>query len=228
MTLCEPCGALGPPALTSDAPDAKKFPAIWLSGYSPEYSEYVPSLVDLTLQNGGDHIIPLRAFGWIDDCAVEAQLCAGRQAGLVHMRCPKNVQHSLALAEQIIGDDAPMTSPPDGLDAQDCAPVLAARFPQSHKACGESLRQRIVGIIPKAADPLISVAGRLGAFYPPAKAAKFRDTFVAHCHGANVSGRLSPLNCGLVRDCGIYLTSTTKLTRDSWSRSTNSTIVRLE
>jgi hypothetical protein len=92
---------------------------------------------------------------------------------------PKNVHHTLALAEQIIGDDAPMTSPPDGLGAHDRAPVLAAQFPQSRKACSEGLRQSIVGIVPEAADSPIGVWGRFAAARLSAKAAKFRDMIVA-------------------------------------------------
>lgn len=95
------------------------------------------------------------------------------------MRRPKNVHYPLALAEQIIGDDAPMATPPDGLGTHDCAPVLAAQFPQSRKACGKGLRQGIVGIVPKAADSPIGVWGRFGAPRLSAKAAKFRDRFVA-------------------------------------------------
>src|ERR1035441_5871195 len=47
-------------------------------------------------------------------------------------------------------------------------------------------------------------------------------------HGASASGRLCRLNCGLVRDRGIDLTSITRSTPDFRKRSANSTIVLVE
>ena len=95
------------------------------------------------------------------------------------MRRPKDVHHALAFAEQIICDDAPMAAPPDGLGAHDRAPMLAAQFSQLRKACGERLRQGIVGIVPKAPHPPIGVWGRFYASRLSSKTAKFRDMFIA-------------------------------------------------
>jgi hypothetical protein len=92
---------------------------------------------------------------------------------------PWIVHHTLALAEQIIRYDGPVAAPPHGLGAHDRAPILAAELPQSRKACGEGLRQSIVRIVPKAAHPPIGVRGQFGAARRSAKAAKFRDMFVA-------------------------------------------------
>ena len=120
-----------------------------------------------------------RTLGWIDDPAVSAYDGSRCQACLVDMRCPKNVHHTLALAQQVIGDDAPMAAPPDGLGAHDRAPILAAELLQSRKACGEGLRQSIIRIVSKTAHPPISVRGRFGAARLFAKAAKFRDMLIA-------------------------------------------------
>jgi len=72
-----------------------------------------------------------------------------------------------------------MTAPPDGLGAHDCTPVLVAQFPQSRKACSKALRQGIVGIVTKAAHPPIGIWGGFAATRLSAKAAKFRDVFIA-------------------------------------------------
>jgi hypothetical protein len=57
--------------------------------------------------------------------------------------------------------------------------MLAAELPQSRKACGEGLRQRIVRIVPKAAHQPISVRGRFAAARLSAMAAKFHDMLIA-------------------------------------------------
>lgn len=95
------------------------------------------------------------------------------------MRRPKDVHHTLAFAEQVIGDDAPVAAPPNGLGAHDRAPVLGAQDPQARKAYGEGLRQGIVGIVAKATNPPIGVWGRFSATRFSAKPTEFRDVFVA-------------------------------------------------
>ena len=121
----------------------------------------------------------LRTPGRIDDPAVAAYDGTRRQACLVDMRCSKDVHHALAFAEQVIGDDAPMAAPPDGLSARDRAPMLAAQFSQLRKACGERLRQGIVGIVPKAPHPPIDVRRRFYISRFSSKTAKRGDMFIA-------------------------------------------------
>ena len=121
----------------------------------------------------------------------------------------------------------PVAAP--SLGAHDRAAVLAAQFSQLRKACGERRRQGIVGIVPKAPYPPIGVRRRFYISRLSSKTAKRGDMFIADLpRRASVSGRLSSLNCGLVRDRGIDRTSTTRSTRDSRSRSTNSAIVLVE
>jgi hypothetical protein len=95
------------------------------------------------------------------------------------MRCSKDVHHALAFAEQVIGDDAPMAAPPDGLGAHDRAAVLAAQFSQLRKACGERLRQGIVGIVPKAPHPPIGVRRWFYIFRLSSKTAKRGNMSIA-------------------------------------------------
>jgi hypothetical protein len=92
-------------------------------------------------RSGGRLIIPIANFRWIDDRAVIVHESAGRHAGLVDMRRPKDVHHALSCDEKIICDNPPVAAPPDGLGAHDRAAVLAAQFSQLRKACGERLRQ---------------------------------------------------------------------------------------
>ena len=90
------------------------------------------------------------------------------------------------------------------------------------------LRQSIVRIVSKTAYPPIGVLGRFHVPRLPPMTAKLGDMFITDLPWRQRLGRLSPLNCGLVRERGIDLTSTTKSTRNSRSRSTNSTIVLVE
>ena len=63
-----------------------------------------------------------------------------------------------AVIEQIIGDDPPVTAPPDGLRAHDRATPISAKLFQPRQPTAELFREGIVGIIvealvgPKAVD----------------------------------------------------------------------------
>lgn len=121
----------------------------------------------------------MRTLRWIDDRAVIVHESAGRQAGLVDMRRPKDVRHALSCDEKIICDNPPVAAPPDGLGAHDRAAVLAPQFSQLRKPCGERLRQGIVGIVPKAPHPPIGVRRRFYISRLSSKTAKRGDMFIA-------------------------------------------------
>ena len=92
---------------------------------------------------------------------------------------PEDVHHLLPAGNKIIGNDAPMATPPYGLGAHDRAAVLAPQFSQLRKPCGERLRQGIVGIVPKAPHPPIGVRRRFYISRLSSKTAKRGDMFIA-------------------------------------------------
>lgn len=81
----------------------------------------------------------LGTFGRIDDRALTAH-GSRRQARLIDMQRSQNVHHVLALAKQVIGDDPPMTSPPDGLGAHDGAAVPGAQLSELGETGGKGHR----------------------------------------------------------------------------------------
>ena len=121
----------------------------------------------------------------------------------------------LALAEQVIGDDPSMASPPDRLGAHDRTAVSGAQRLELGEPGGKGLGQRIIRIVAEAANPPIPVRRRLDAPRLSSEPAKRGNMFVADLPWGQRLGKLSRLNCGLVRERGIDLTSTTKSTRNS-------------
>ena len=89
------------------------------------------------------------------------------------------MHYALAFAEQVIGDDAAVAAPPDGLSTHNRTSVLAAQFPQSSKACGERRRQGIIGIIAESAHAPIGIWRRFYISCFSSKTAKRGDMFIA-------------------------------------------------
>ena len=95
------------------------------------------------------------------------------------MRRPEDVHHALACGEEVVRDDTPVAAPPDGLGAHDRASVPATSVSEPRQTRGERLRQRIVGIVPKAPHTPVGVRRRFHIPRSSSKAAKFGDVFVA-------------------------------------------------
>ena len=130
--------------------------------------------------------------------------------------------------EKIICDNPPVAAPPDGFRAHDRAPVLAAELSQSREACREGACQSIIRIVPKTAHPPISVRGRFAAARFTAKAAKFRDMLITDLprHQRLAEALTVELRIGARPRHRSHVDD--EIDGDSWRRSANSTIVRVE
>lgn len=121
----------------------------------------------------------LRTFRRIDDLSVAAYDGSGCQARLVDMRWTQDVHHMIALTEQVIADDPPMTSPPDRLGAHDRTAVPGAQPLELGETAGKGRSERIIRIVSEAAYTPIVVRRRLSIPRLSSKPAKRGNMFVA-------------------------------------------------
>ena len=96
-------------------------------------------------------------LGRIDYSIVVSDDGSGRKVGLVYLRRPQNMHHALSLGEEVVGDDAPMAAPPEGLGAHDCASMPGAAVQQPRQASCERLGQGVIGVVLEPPHPPITV-----------------------------------------------------------------------
>src|SRR3569623_1176405 len=125
----------------------------------------------------------MRCFGGIDDSAVMLDDGAGRQGGRLEVSRSKDVEHLFARGEEVVGDDAPMATPPHCLGAHDGAAMCAAQGAQSRQAGGKRRRQRIVGKIAKARNLPIAIGRRRRVTLPSPEPAELGKGVVADLPG---------------------------------------------
>jgi hypothetical protein len=78
------------------------------------------------------------------------KLSCARDVCLLNVIAPENVECLFAGRDQIIGDNPPTTSPPQGLCAHDCALRGASQFAQPDQAGMEVLAHGVVRVVMKA------------------------------------------------------------------------------
>src|SRR5215831_19599373 len=66
------------------------------------------------------------------------------------MPWPQNVEDPFSRGDQIVGNDAPVTSPPQSLGAHNGARALVAKLAQFRKTRTKGRRHRVIGKVMKA------------------------------------------------------------------------------
>jgi hypothetical protein len=92
----------------------------------------------------------VRSVSPIDKGRSGGQSSCGRHGGLLDLTWSKNVKDRLAGIQQIVGDDAAMTTPPQRLGAQDSAALVGADGAELLKASVKRFRQSVISKIMKA------------------------------------------------------------------------------
>lgn len=108
----------------------------------------------------------------INDLFVGNALCGRAEYGMFGLAWSHQVVHGVAVQKQIIGDDATMTSPPDGLGTHKCQALVVPEAKQFVERLGKFGTQCIIGIVMKRLHPPKSIqsvfdSGLLGS--TPAK-----------------------------------------------------------
>ncbi len=81
--------------------------------------------------------------GWLNRCAF-------RQMGGFYPVMSHQVQNGFTVYQQVVGNDAPVTAPPDGLGTHDGTSVFPTQCDQFAKAIMERVGKRVIGKIVKA------------------------------------------------------------------------------
>src|SRR6185437_11150891 len=77
---------------------------------------------------------------------------AGRKLRGIDLTGPHDVHDRNALRQQIVGNDAAVATPPHGFSTHDRAAIVAGERSQLVQSCPESVRCRVIGIVPKGDD----------------------------------------------------------------------------
>src|SRR5262245_3878062 len=101
------------------------------------------------------------------------------EAGRLDAIPPQDVKHGLACREQIVGNDAAVTSPPHGLGAHDRAAPFMAQNAQPGEPGTEFPGQGVVGVIVKALILPECVHARGNVVLASAQSAQRSETLVA-------------------------------------------------
>src|SRR5262249_43492207 len=91
----------------------------------------------------------------------------------------ENVEHGLASGDQIVRNDAPVTSPPYRFCAHDCAAPFMSQRAQPRESAMERLAQRVVGIVVEALVLPERVHVQRNVLRPRAQAAERGDVLVS-------------------------------------------------
>jgi hypothetical protein len=91
-----------------------------------------------------------RTMARIDEGAVRLLNRCRVHARPLDLARPKDVEHLRAVRNQVIGDDAAVTAPPDRLGADDGAYLGPTEAAQFRHPVPEAWRCRVVGVVPEA------------------------------------------------------------------------------
>ena len=88
----------------------------------------------------------------IHDRSVGQRLRAGCLLRGVDLIAPHDVHYRNSLCQQIVGNDAAVAAPPHGFSAHDGAAIVAGQRSQLLQSGSESVRCRVIGIVPEGGD----------------------------------------------------------------------------
>ncbi len=114
--------------------------------------------------------------GRISDDAAGANHGRFRHAGRLQMPLAHDVDHRIAYSQEVIGNDAPVASPPDSLRAKNRANLSLSQRTQLVQAAPEFLRRGIIRLI---AEILVVPKAVRRALLPVTQAAERRHVPVA-------------------------------------------------
>ena len=89
----------------------------------------------------------------IHNRSVGQRLRARCQLRGVDLIAPHDVHYRNSLCQQIVGNDAAVAAPPHGFSAHDGAAIVAGQRSQLIQSGSESVRCRVIGIVPEGGDP---------------------------------------------------------------------------
>src|ERR1700730_3087046 len=125
----------------------------------------------------------------IDESSARSLLGCRRQTRRRDVVFSEDVEDRLAFADQVVGDDAAMTSPPDSLRAHDGALPPSAQLAQPVEAGAEGLTHGVVRVVVKALVRPERVHGRWDLGLPSPETSESGDMRIVDLGGGQRGGK---------------------------------------
>lgn len=127
--------------------------------------------------------------GWVNQSAFRSW--PGRTGGprLLNVSGAQDMKNRLARCDQVVSDDAPVTSPPHGFRAHHCAAQCVSQISQLGESGTEGAGHRVIGVVVKALVVPEGVYRRWGVPQLASKSSKRRDVDVTNLPGSQCLGQ---------------------------------------
>ncbi len=99
---------------------------------------------------------------------------AGRKLRGIHLTAPHDVHDRNALGQKIVGNDAAVATPPYGFGTHDRAAIVTGERSQLVQSCSESVRCRVIGVVPESGNLPERIERSWRPFFPVPQSAKSR------------------------------------------------------
>ena len=106
----------------------------------------------------------------------------------IDLTAPHDVHDRNALRQQIVGNDAAVATPPHGFSAHDRTAIVTGERSQLVQSCSESVRCRVIGIVPEGGDMPERIERSWRPLFPVPQPAKSGQMSIMYSHIAERSG----------------------------------------
>ena len=112
--------------------------------------------------------------GRIYERPVGQHMRAERKLRGIDLTAPHDVHDRNALRQQIVGNDAAVATPPHGFSTHDRAATVTGERSELVQSCSESVRCRVIGIVPEGGDMPERIERSWRPLFPVPQPAKSR------------------------------------------------------
>ena len=134
---------------------------------------------------------------WVDQCPRCRQPGGGRKVRRLDLLRAQDVEYAFAGGQQIVGNDAPVASPPHRFRTHDGAGLPLSHGPQGFQTCPELLRGGIIGVVPEAGIFPVSIRRFLAVFAPPSQPAQTGEVTISNPELSEGSGQCLSVELGI-------------------------------
>jgi hypothetical protein len=99
---------------------------------------------------------------------------AGRKLRGIHLTAPHEVHDWNALGQKIVRNDAAVATPPYGFGTHDRAAIVTGERSQLVQSCSESVRCRVIGVVPESGNLPERIERSWRPFCPVTQSPKIR------------------------------------------------------
>ena len=118
--------------------------------------------------------------GWINERPVRLHTGARRKLCRIDLVVPHDVHDRNTLHQEIVCNDAPVAAPPHSFGAHDGAAIVTGKRSQLIQSGSESIRSRVIGIVPEGGNLPECVDRRWRSLFQMPPSAKSRQLPIAY------------------------------------------------